>query len=250
MDEENILDFNFWPSFSDLMLSLVLILVLVLFVVSAILNVGTIDLSNVGNNQKDIIIKIREAFGIPTKKEDREAIKDITVIKPPQGNEGDIFIKNEPTVQKITFSSHILFQPDEVDLNENGRKVLFEVGKILSKYIKSELIREIQIQGHADPTPSEKYHSNLELAAMRAISVFNFFKDDLGEDNIDPIENLMSVTSFGEYKPVQRSEDKPYNKSKLDSDNDTPKKKEGNRRIELLIFYQYQPTKKSDVTKK
>ena len=45
--EENTLDFNFWPSFADLMLILVLILVIVVFVVIAVISAGTVDLRTV-----------------------------------------------------------------------------------------------------------------------------------------------------------------------------------------------------------
>jgi flagellar motor protein MotB len=233
MDEENILDFNFWPSFSDLMLSLVLILVLVLFLVSAVLNVGTVNLSHVEKNQKEFIATIGSAFGVSPEKSEKE--KELYIISVSPGIEGDIFIKNEPTVQKITFSGNILFPPDEVELNDRGRKVLSMVGDILSKNLK--LIREIQIQGHADPLPT-KYGTNMLLASNRAISVFNYLKDVL---KIDPAQHLMSITSFGEYKPVQRSDDeKNYNWETIEKiDNKTDELKSRNRRIELLLFYYY-----------
>ena len=44
--EDNTLDFNFWPSFSDLMLTLVLILVIVVFAVIAAFSIGTDDLKS------------------------------------------------------------------------------------------------------------------------------------------------------------------------------------------------------------
>jgi flagellar motor protein MotB len=233
MDEENVLDFNFWPSFSDLMLSLTLILVLVLFLVSAILNVGTINLQHVENNQKQIIDSIGFAFGVePEKIEDNG---NIFIITTPSREGGNIYVKNEPTVQKITFSSNILFPPDEIILNERGKDALRNVGVILKRNLP--LIREIQIQGHADTSDTKRFKSNMQLAAMRAISVFNFLKDKL---NIDPAEHLMSTTSFGEYKPVQRSDDEQlYNNLILESHNDTVGLRERNRRIELLLFYHY-----------
>ncbi len=234
MEDENILDFNFWPSFSDLMLSFVLILILTLFIVSAILNVGTINLSHVEANQKKIINSIGNAFGEEPKLQDeKENIYLITTST--NGDEGDIYIKNEPTFQKITFSSNVLFPPDKIELNSRGQTALRSVGTILKENLPK--IREIQIQGHADPTPTQ-FQSNLHLASMRAISVFNFLKNDL---QIDPANNLMSISSYGEYKPVQRTGDeKHYSKEILTWHNYSTKKKERNRRIELLIFYRYQ----------
>lgn len=234
MEEENILDFNFWPSFSDLMLSLVLILVLVLFLVSAILNVGTIDLSHVEKNQKKLIDSIGYAFGVDPKKSEEDEC--VFIIKSDAKDSDDIFVRNEPTLQKITFSSSILFPPDEIELNKRGEDSLRKVGEILKRNLSN--IREIQIQGHADTTPSERYASNLHLAALRAISVFDFLKDEL---KIDPAKYLMSTTSFGEFKPVQRSEDDQlYNQTFLEYDNRDKELKDRNRRIELLIFYRYQ----------
>ena len=242
MDEENILDFNFWPSFSDLMLSLVLILVLVLFLVSAVLNVGTVNLSHVEKNQQGIIEDIKSAFIKKAElnqetnniKDKKKEAKDYLITVFPDIR-GDIVIKNEPTLQKITFSSHILFPPDEIALDEGGKDVLSEVGKILIK--KIDLIREIQIQGHADTTPT-KYGSNMNLAAQRAISVFDFLKSEI---KIDPAGHLMSITSFGEFKPTQRLEDdtKCSIEKIKDEYNKTKEQKEKNRRIELLLFYYY-----------
>jgi len=235
MDEENILDFNFWPSFSDLMLSLVLILVLVLFLVSAVLNVGTVNLSHVEKNQRELIQSIEEKFEVKSQVDKSDKKKSHYVIALSSGSKGDIFITNEPTVQKITFSSNILFPPDGVELNDRGKTILSYVGDILRENI--QFIREIQIQGHADITPSS-YGSNMKLAAMRAISVFNFLKDEI---DIDPAYHLMSITSFGEYKPVQRSEESIYyDRSYLQKHNLSPELKERNRRIELLLFYRYE----------
>lgn len=237
MDEENILDFNFWPSFSDLMLALTLILILVLFLVSAVLNVGTIDLQHVENNQNSMIDTIGKIFGITPEMSKND--EDVYIIPTSAGKGGDIFIRNEPTVQKITFSANILFPPDGIELNKRGSRILSEVGSILKKNIG--LIREIQIQGHADPDKTKKYPSNMHLAAMRAISVFNFLKDVI---EIDPSRHLMSITSFGEYKPVMRSENGTYYSPEiLEKHNLTPEMKEKNRRIELLLFYHYQESK-------
>ena len=64
-----------------------------------------------------------------------------------------------------------------------------------------------------------------------------FLEDSVG---IDPAENLMSATSYGEFKPVQRSEgDFEFNRDKLLRYNLTPELKNRNRRIELLLFYRF-----------
>jgi len=74
----------------------------------------------------------------------------------------------------------------------------------------------------------------LELAAHRAIEVFKHFQA-LG---IDLTRHIMSATSFGEYKPVQRQgSDMYYNSRKLKRDNNASKKREKNRKIEVVLIY-------------
>lgn len=60
-DDENVLDFNFWPSFADLMLALVLILVLVVFLIRSIITVGTINLKHVQQNQMNMVQAVADA---------------------------------------------------------------------------------------------------------------------------------------------------------------------------------------------
>jgi flagellar motor protein MotB len=151
-----------------------------------------------------------------------------------KGNQDpDIEIHNDLNSQRITFSDKILFEPDHIEIKPEGEQVLMVVGTKLRAQLA--LIREIQIQGHADTRPSQRYGSNVELAANRAISVFNFLQNKV---DIKPTENLMSVTSFGEYKSIQRStNDTDYNMDKLQADNGNDDLRRRNRRIELVLIY-------------
>lgn len=221
--DEDILDFNFWPSFSDLMLSLVLILVVVLFLFLSVITVGTVNLKHVKENQMEMVQGIAAAYGVTPK----EIRTNYFVI--PAG----IMIQNDPTLQRISFTDRILFPQDEHGLSETGKQTLTIIGQLIKKQLP--VIREIQIQGHADTDKSRLYPTNLDLAALRAIEVFKYLQNEVG---IDPAEHLMSATSFGEFKPVQRSdEDLSYNDLNLIKDNRTKSLKDRNRRIELLFFY-------------
>lgn len=229
MDDESILDFNFWPAFADLMLSLVLILLLVIAVVYASLAVGSVNLRHVQENQEKMVDAIATIFnGKPEKiGEDSFAISTI------EKDSRDIVIKNEPTFQRFSFSTQVLFDSDQYQLKQSGQRVLSEVGGELKKQFKA--IGEIQIQGHADTDPTFLHRSNLDLAALRAMEVFKFMQDSVG---VDPASYLMSATSFGEYKPLQRAEDdSTYSRARLSVDNATTVLKDRNRRIELLLFY-------------
>lgn len=230
-DGDSLLSFNFWPSFADMMLALVLVLCLALFLVAAVISLGTVNLKQVEDNQMSMISSIATDYGVqPIKLPDAHNAYGIyfTGAKDP-----DIKIHNDLNSQRITFSDKILFEPDHIEIKPEGEQVLRIVGTKLRAQLS--LIREIQIQGHADTKPSQRYNSNVELAANRAIAVFNFLQDKVG---LKPAENLMSVTSFGEYQSVQRSaSETEYDINKLQADNGNDDLRRRNRRIELVLIY-------------
>ena len=252
--EDNTLDFNFWPSFSDLMLTLVLILVIVVFAVIAAFSIGTDDLraelketkeemakfekeqkeiaeaiAKVKEKQEKIIGAIAEAYGTDYEKVESNAFK----IRLEDYGDTEILIRNEATLQRYSFSDRILFEPDRYDLKEAGKETLRVVGQEIEKNLKD--IKEIQIQGHADPDRPAYVPSNLHLGALRAIEVYKFLQSRI---RIDPARHLMSATSFGEYKPVRRlTNDRTYNRQKLMQHNRNHLLKAQNRRIEILLFY-------------
>lgn len=228
MDEEEILDFNFWPSFSDLMLALVLVLCLVLFLVLTVITVGTVNLKQVQDSQMSMINQIANRYRVQPKRIDDHTF----AISSDDSSRYDIRIENDLNQQRIAFSDKILFLPDEIIINAKGQEVLTAVGQNLRTQLGS--IKEIQIQGHAD-TNKTRYGLNSRLAAERAIAVLEFFRTTVG---IDPASHLMSATSFGEYRPVGRSErDSTYTWAKVLHENATDSQRSQNRRIELVLIY-------------
>ena len=231
MEDDDQLSFNFWPSFADMMLALVLVLCLALFLVAAVITVGTVNLQVVETNQMSMINSIAADYGVkPIKMADAD---NVYGIYSKEAKDPDIEIHNDLNSQRLTFSDKILFEPDHIEIKPEGVQVL----KIVGAKLRAQLsfIREIQIQGHADTIPSKRYGSNVVLAANRAIAVFNFLQKEVG---INPEEHLMSVTSFGEYKSIQRSTgDADYNKDKLQADNNSDDLRRKNRRIELVLIY-------------
>ena len=55
--------FNFWPSFTDLMLSLVLVVLIILFVVSKMIAAGNENLDRARDSQKAIQTQIKNMIG-------------------------------------------------------------------------------------------------------------------------------------------------------------------------------------------
>jgi len=229
MDENELLSFNFWPSFADMILALVLVLCLALFMVAATVTFGTVDLKQVESNQMSLIDAIARDYAVPY----RPIAEDTYGIFLTAGAAPDMAFHNDLNSQRITFSGHLLFESDDVTLKPEGSTVLRRVGVQLRRQLP--LIRQIQIQGHADTERTQRFASNLELAAERAIVVFDFLHQEVG---IDPNVHLMSVTSFGQYLSVARSADgRDYDEARLYGDNATLEQRGRNRRIELLVLY-------------
>lgn len=224
-------ELNFWPAFADLMLAVVFVLTLIIFIVAATLMAGQIDLSHVEANQRLVVEELARSFG---SRIDSSATAGRYEI-PLGGGSGNtsIVVEDELALQQITFSDRVLFAPDRYEINAEGRRVLSSVGEVLKAHLGT--IREIQIQGHADTVPTRRHGTNVKLAALRAIEVFTFLKDEVG---IDPASHLMSVTSFGEYRPIARDEAAgSFSAERLAEANRAPNQRSANRRIELLIFY-------------
>lgn len=236
MDEGTSLDFNYWASFADLMLALVLVLALLLFVVVAVISFNTVNLKEVKDNQSKITNAIAAQYRTKSVllTKDDELKRELVGISTTRTANYDIKIQTDLNVQRITFTDKLLFGPDETEVNLNGQKVLTTVGKTLKNQLS--FVKEIQIEGHADTLKSGRFRTNTELAAMRALAVFEFFQQ---KTRIDPNKTLMSTTSFGEYKSVNRGdhEDSAYNRKKLENDNRTEDLRSINRRIEIVLIY-------------
>lgn len=223
-------NFNFWPSFADLMLSLVLVMLIILFVVSKMIGVGNENLDRARDSQtlitKDIKTQISNAYTVQvisdknTERSNSEA----------KNSKSDITIINKLDRMTITFSDKVLFDTNESVIKDTGVKVLSIVGPIVKNNLQN--ISEIQVQGHADIEGTDDH--NLQLASQRAINVYKFLQTNVG---VNPAKYLMSATSFGKYKPVGREAGNTYSESQLTADNATEALMARNRRIEIVLFF-------------
>jgi len=133
-----------------------------------------------------------------------ELMEGVTLFKPKQGGSAGIRLDN-----KILFDS--------------GSTLIKTPGKQALNWVISQLQKtagKIQILGHTDTDPvvktKDKYpYGNIQLSAMRAISVFDYLKDNgINEDR-------MSVSGYGPFDPLEP--------------NDTKTNKSKNRRVEIIV---------------
>jgi flagellar motor protein MotB len=243
--DDDLLDFNFWPSVADMMLALVLILLLVLAMIGVATGKGkgkgrgSLDISPTRLSQDAMVNAIAASMRYVVSLDDSNPDKGLATksLRSSGSTATEVKVWHEPKTMRIAFQDKVLFKRGEHSLTDRGRDILRSVGRTLSSQLQA--VREAQIQGHADTVPVKSEHTrfsnNLELAALRAQAVYSFLQREVG---IDPCRVLMSATSFGEFKPVQRLDDDPYySRARLNLDNMTEAQCDRNRRIELLLFY-------------
>lgn len=269
-NETSPLAFNFWPSFADSMLGLVLVMTL-LFVI-ALYGMGktqrqakqsaesvdslehvahslqsqvknlkgqvrrqqekireqTVEITEIRNRQDRIREEIARFYDGQVERignlssQNRPASEEPRYVVYNHAGQRMIDIYYDIQLQRLTFNGNILFDPNEYALSPEGKNLLRVVGKAIDDEIAS--IERIQIEGHTDNRPTTQYRNgNLELGALRAISVYKFFEKSPGI-MITPDRHAMSVTSFGSYQSV--------------ASNTTAKGRARNRRIELLLFFE------------
>lgn len=232
---------SFGPS-TDLIISVMAVLLLLLTIArtsyTEVLG-GNADLGYVGRNQQALVSNLERAFGVEqSQHSDFEAV---TILKLPSNDE--VRVLNRATNQTITFGDQILFASGADTLSPNGEEVLKDfIGALKPELLAA--VQEIQIQGHADNQAYVGAEGNLGLAARRAMAVFRFMQASA----IDPTQNLISATSFGEFKPAARDPLRPYNDHQLLRDNLTSAQRASNRRIEIVLVYRLSPPTPQDQT--
>lgn len=131
-------------------------------------------------------------------------------------SQGQVTISELKGKLTVNMVDAVLFNSGKAEVKENGLAVLQKVVDIL-KNVKDKTIR---IEGHTDNVPIRgsllnKYATNWELSAARAINVTRF----LQEQGLEPAQ--LMATAYGEYKPV--------------ATNDSDEGKAKNRRIEIVL---------------
>lgn len=119
---------------------------------------------------------------------------------------------------KVTLVDKILFDTGSVLINKRGKEVLSD----LADSIRGNKDQNIVVEGHTDDVPIglaliEKYPTNWELSAARAIEVVRFLQE---KGWLEP--ERLAASAFSYYRPV--------------STNDTADGRRQNRRIEIILL--------------
>lgn len=130
--------------------------------------------------------------------------------------QGQVQVQRLAGQLRVDMVNEILFASGEAEVKPQGQALLRKIAVVLEK-----AGRPVQVQGHTDDVPisgqlAERFPSNWELSAARAVNVTRFLQEQAG---VDP--RLLSATGFSEYQPR--------------ASNDTPGGRQKNRRIEILL---------------
>lgn len=126
----------------------------------------------------------------------------------------DVAISNLKGKLTVNILDRVMFDSGEVVLKPDGETVLRKIASILTGH--PEL--KIQVIGHTDNVPiRNRFASNWELSAARAIAAVHFLTEKVG---VDP--RRVGAAGYGEYRPI--------------ADNSTPEGRARNRRIAITIL--------------
>jgi chemotaxis protein MotB len=121
---------------------------------------------------------------------------------------------------KVTLVDKILFDTGKVDVNEKGKEILLE----LADSLRENKNQNVVVEGHTDDVPIglalvERYPTNWELSAARAIGVVRFLQE---KGWLAP--QRLSAAGYSYFRPV--------------ASNDTAEGRRQNRRIEITLVPQ------------
>jgi len=145
-------------------------------------------------------------------KESEQIVRKIQYSVLSRALEKEVKVKIVKGGVRVSLASPILFDLGKTELKLEVLPLLDEIAAIFK-----EIPNEIIIEGHTDNLPihTERFPSNWELSAARAISVAKYFIDK------GIISSRIGVVGYADSRPL--------------FPNDTPEHRRANRRVEIFI---------------
>lgn len=117
------------------------------------------------------------------------------------GERSDVLVQGD----RFVFQSEVLFAAGQAEVSDAGLDELEKLSDALLQLeneIPDEISWVLRIDGHTDKRPinTQRFPSNWELSAARAISVANF----LVSKGVDP--KRLVAAGFGEFQPLQEGD--------------------------------------------
>ena len=129
----------------------------------------------------------------------------------------DVMIEEMEGKLKVTFVDQILFSTGSDRINQPGRRALTKIAESLLEGGAHQIV----VEGHTDDVPigpglADRFPTNWELSAARALAVVRFLEEKAG---VDP--DLLAASAYGFHRPL--------------ASNDKESGRRKNRRIEIIL---------------
>jgi len=213
MNEEFHKEFNYWPTFSDLGISIIFILILYLILQQITFYLtDAYKLQKIAQYQIEFIKELKNDLG-----------KDSVIISN---------VKNDNKNQIISFKETFLFDNGKSEFKSPASKdFIIKIGRVIEKFAKMGKLERLIVEGHTDSTPINfDEFGNWNLSANRAVTVVRI---------LDEINIREAFRQGGEKKPSRALSISGYSqydyKSKPESE--TLEDKEASRRIQFFLEY-------------
>lgn len=151
----------------------------------------------------------------------------------PDGRMTRIEVAEIGTNQTLRIGNEVLFESGQATLKPGGRAALERV--IRAVWSCRGLLREVQVQGHADRQNLYRHGGNLQLASDRAIVVYREFQ----RQGVDPRLLLLSAATYDSFKPTDREPGQSYDWSAWEVQ--SGENLRNNRRVEFHLIYRLAP---------
>ena len=126
---------------------------------------------------------------------------------------GLVTVRRTELWMEVEINTSILFRSGSDELSDEAQDILGQIAEALAAHP-----HPIRVEGFTDTVPinNERFGSNWELSAARAVRVVRL----LADRGIEPTR--LAAMAFGEYRPV--------------AENDTPEGRNQNRRVALVVL--------------
>ncbi len=198
---------NTWSVFTDLVLAMLLLLVFVIFV------------QFIGNSRAFVQLMIAG----------QQAQMSALLEKHLKDDYHYLTTVTDGNLQRLRFSSSVLFDSASSRLKSSGQRMLSRVGQALLE--GKEQYQAILIEGHTDDVAigNAAFASNWELSSARATAVVRYLEQSV---KMDPKVFRIAAVGRSEYVPASKSID-----FKAAKPAQIKQWRELNRRIEVVLVY-------------
>lgn len=150
----------------------------------------------------------------------RELERRLTELLQDPALAGRVQLSPDPRGVRLTLGAAAFFEPGHSELRAEADQAMAVLGTALGRHPG-----DIVVEGHTDNTPMRggPFRSNWELSTARATEVLAMLVEDY-----DVHPQRLAAAGYGEHRPV--------------ADNDSPKGRAENRRVDIVVIPQAPPT--------